>query len=63
MYKTDPQRIAAAKWHKLLNNGYKFALLDAKNKIIAAARYQYEIDALKRKQPLLIQVTILDQIQ
>lgn len=61
-YRLDPKRRAAAKWHRLLDNGYRVALIDDTGRVILAARYEWELTAQHRQRPTLKQITITDQI-
>jgi len=62
MYRIDPKIKAAKKWHKLLNNGYRFALVNAAGEIVRAARFEYELKVIKKYQPQLKQLNIADQV-
>lgn len=62
MYKVNPAIKAKAKWHKLLNNGYRFALLDENQNVKFAARFEYELKFTKIHHPTWKQILITDQL-
>ncbi|MCX8980074.1 hypothetical protein NLN92_18895 [Citrobacter portucalensis] len=53
MFRRNPQLRAADKWHKLLNNGNSFVLVDGNNKIYAAHREEMVLEREKRRRPTL----------
>ncbi|MCS5452552.1 hypothetical protein ACJVQT_23085 [Enterobacter huaxiensis] len=62
MYKINPETKAKQKWHKLLNNGYRFALVDNEENVKFAARYEYELKLMKIHHPYWKQIVITDQL-
>lgn len=53
MYRQNPQRKAESKWHKLLNNGNRFVLVDCNDKVYAAHRDEFALQREKRLRPTL----------
>lgn len=64
MYRRDPERRKADQWHKLLNNGYRFAAVYKNNTeaVYQAARFEYELSILLRFRRDLILIVIKDRI-
>ncbi|HCI6749271.1 TPA: hypothetical protein NPP60_004940 [Klebsiella variicola subsp. variicola] len=42
-YRRNPASRALDKWHKALNNGHRFAVVDAKNNIVECARDEWRL--------------------
>ncbi|HDS4345639.1 TPA: hypothetical protein QH074_004328 [Enterobacter hormaechei subsp. steigerwaltii] len=61
-YRTTPAQRDAEKWHKLLNNGHRLALVDSTGRVILAARYAWQLEQQHRRRPDLKQINIADQI-
>lgn len=57
MFKVSPNLKKRERWHRLLNKGHRFALLDTNNKIIDSAR---EERALRLKLAFYRDLTLID---
>lgn len=61
-FKRDPAARARDKWHKALNNGHRFAILDANNRIVDCARDEYRLKPAVMFRPDLRIVVIADML-
>ena len=62
MYRLDPERKRRAKWHALLNQGQRFALVDADENIKTTCRYFDELERLKKRYPYYFVIVISEKI-
>lgn len=63
-YRLDPARKAAQRWHNLLNNGQRFAAVDARGNVIATGTTEsaHQIKIARGVNPRLTLVRIADLI-
>ncbi|VGQ11558.1 hypothetical protein SB5439_04965 [Klebsiella variicola] len=62
-YRRAPAARALDKWHKALNNGHRFAVVDAKNNIVECARDEWRLKALVTFRPDLRIIIIADMLK
>ncbi|HBS7549507.1 TPA: hypothetical protein MAR07_005295 [Klebsiella pneumoniae] len=62
MYRIDPERKRRAKWHALLNQGQRFALVDNNENIKFTCRYFDELERAKKRHPFLNLIVIAEKI-
>lgn len=54
MYRRYPARQAQDKWHRFLDNGCRFVLVDDAGKVYAAHHDRYPLEHQQRLRPTLI---------
>lgn len=62
MYRIDPERKKRDRWHRLLNQGMRFALIDASENIKIACRHIDELERLKKRHHLFKVILISEEI-
>ena len=58
MYRTDPKRRQAKRWHALLNNGYHWVLISSTGEIAEKAHALHELRYVRQLRPDLQLVNV-----